>query len=90
MKKIFVIIAAVLMIFVYSAAFAGNEHTPGLDNETGPADIVVDVLLTRPIGLVGLVAGTAVFFVTLPIAAISNRSLSPSFIFLCRGFHLSR
>ncbi len=72
MKKILLIALTIFIVFTHSMAFAAHEYVSGLDSDTAAADIVFDVLVTRPIGLVGLVGGTAVFVLTLPIAVISK------------------
>jgi hypothetical protein len=53
-------------------AFAGEEYSQKLNRDTAAADIVIDVLITRPIGFVGLVTGTAAFILTLPVAVATG------------------
>jgi len=72
MKQMLIVILTIFVIFTYSITFAAHEYVSGLDTDTAAVDIVFDVLVTRPIGLVGLVSGTAVFILTLPVAAISK------------------
>jgi len=72
MKKVFSILLAVIIIFTFSISFAGFEKPQMLDSDTAAADIVLDMVITRPIGLVGLIAGSVVYVVTLPVAMITK------------------
>jgi hypothetical protein len=72
MKKVFVILLTVLIVFTHSIAFARNEDALKIASDTASVDIIVDILITRPIGFVGLVGGTAIFVLTLPIAAVTK------------------
>ena len=63
MKKIFIILMASLLFLTSTAAFA-QSNTEG--------NIIGDALFIRPLGLVSIVAGTAIFVVSLPFAAITK------------------
>jgi hypothetical protein len=50
-----------------------STTTPAFaEGAADPTSVVVDVLVARPVSLVMTVAGTALFVVTLPIAAASR------------------
>jgi hypothetical protein len=53
------LIATSMLVFVGDGAYAATE-------------MVVDVIVARPLGLVAIVLGSAVFIVALPFAAISG------------------
>ncbi len=72
MKKIFIILLAVLIVFVHSIAFTAGEKHPKLDPDTASADVMVDIVCTRPIGFIGLIAGSILYLVTLPIAVATK------------------
>jgi hypothetical protein len=78
--KTFAVILTVCIILTGSTAYAHHEdqHTArGMDGNRAASDVVVDVLITRPIGFVGLVAGTVAFIATLP-AALATQSIERS------------
>ncbi|MBP7341101.1 MAG: hypothetical protein PHG54_04755 [Smithellaceae bacterium] len=60
MKKAF--IASLLILALVAGA------TPALAYEASDADVIGDVLLARPAGIVGIVAGSVVFVVSLPFS----------------------
>jgi hypothetical protein len=63
MKKIFIVLMTSLLMLSSTVAFAEN---------TQEGNIIGDALIIRPLGLVSIVAGTAVFVVSLPFAAITK------------------
>jgi hypothetical protein len=63
MRKILVVFMASLLFLSSSVAFA-QSNTEG--------NIIGDALFIRPIGLVSIVAGTAIFVVSLPFAVITK------------------
>jgi hypothetical protein len=68
MKKLCVILVTIIIVLTHTMAFAEKEQGHNLKRDTAAADIVIDVLLTRPIGFIGLITGTAAFILTLPVA----------------------
>jgi hypothetical protein len=72
MKKVAVIVLIVLIVFTHSMAFAKHEYVPPISSDTAPADIIIDIIVTRPIGLIGLVGGTVLYIVTFPAAAVTK------------------
>jgi hypothetical protein len=72
MKTAFSLLIVFFIIFQHPAALAGHDRQPGLDRDTAAVDILSDILITRTMGLVGLIGGTAVFLVTLPVAAVTQ------------------
>ena len=46
--------------------------TPALADGADPTNVVVDVMVARPISLIATVAGSVLFVVSLPIAAASH------------------
>ena len=63
-----IIIGLVLTTFG-TGAFA---RSPAEEEEVKAGKMVVDLLLVRPLGLVSMVAGTAVFIVSLPFSALGR------------------
>ena len=61
------IVAWALMIIVGTSA-----RSFGSDNSSSFEAVAADVVLARPLWLVATVAGTALFVVTLPVAAMSK------------------
>jgi hypothetical protein len=64
MKKIVVILVLAVSVMVTCAPAFGEDPAAGV--------MVVDVLLVRPISLVGSILGTAFFIVALPVALTSG------------------
>ena len=63
MKKIWILLMVSLLFLTSSMSFAQN---------TKEGNIIGDALIVRPLGLVSIVAGTAVFVVSLPFALITK------------------
>jgi len=63
MKKVFIIVITSLLFLTNTVAFA-QSNTEG--------NIIGDALFVRPLGLVSIVAGTAIFVVSLPFALITK------------------
>jgi len=63
-----------MLIAVFIVVTLISTSAPALaeDGATVAAAMVVDVIIARPVGLVAIVAGTAVFIVALPFALISS------------------
>jgi hypothetical protein len=55
-------------------AFASAASSSGYENAANPSAgaIFFDTLVVRPVGLIGTVAGTAVFLVSLPFSALGG------------------
>ena len=63
MKRLFIILVASIVLLTSTIAFAESEKGE---------NIVADVLVVRPVGLAAIVAGTALFLVSLPLAVITK------------------
>ena len=63
MKRVCIILMVSLIFFINTAAFAESEKGE---------NIVADVLVLRPVGLVTIIAGTAIFLVSLPLAVVTK------------------
>ncbi|MDP2689731.1 MAG: hypothetical protein Q8P48_06435 [Deltaproteobacteria bacterium] len=64
MKKTFAVFAF-LLVFLASSTAAIAEET---GREPGAGEIMFDLILTRPLGIAALAAGTAVFIVGIPFS----------------------
>jgi hypothetical protein len=64
MKRIIITATSVFLILTSTASFAYDGNGGGY--------IMADALLVRPVSLVGIALGTAVFIISLPVAAISG------------------
>ena len=71
MKKFFSILLVLVMLFSAAPAFAASSDIDG-------ADVVIDTLALRPLGIVSTAFGSAFFVVSLPFAAITS-SVGTSF-----------
>jgi hypothetical protein len=61
-----------------------STTTPALaSNGADPTSVVVDVLVARPISLVATIAGSALFVISLPIAAASHSVATTSETLVC-------
>jgi hypothetical protein len=63
MKKVCIILVASLILFTSRSVFAENRDG---------GSIIADALLMRPVSLASIVAGTAVFIVSLPFAVVTD------------------
>jgi hypothetical protein len=63
MKRLFIILVASIVLLTSTIAFAESEKGE---------NIVADVLVVRPVGLAAIVAGTALFLVSLPVAVFTK------------------
>jgi hypothetical protein len=72
MKRVIIAFLTVLIVLSHSVGYAKHEYAAGIDRDTAAADIMVDIIVTRPIGLIGLVGGSVLFVATLPVAAITK------------------
>ena len=64
--------ALVLLLSVASPAYSSSESMRSMMAGSDPVSPVVDVLLLRPVALVTLVGGFALFVVSLPLIAITR------------------
>ena len=62
--------ALVLLIGAASPAFAESKAMHSVVTDSEKVSPIVDVLLLRPVALVTLIAGSALFVATLPLVAI--------------------
>lgn len=72
MKNLCVILLAAFILLISAPAQAIHEYAPGIDKDTGAADIVIDVLITRPIGFLGLIGGSVAYVLTLPASKATD------------------
>lgn len=82
MKKLCILLLTIIIVLTHAIAFAESEYGHKLDRDTAAADIVIDVLITRPVGFVGLVTGTAAFILTLPVAIATESVDRTRFAFI--------
>jgi hypothetical protein len=66
MKKV------ILTVFIVVTLVSTSVPALAEDGATVAAEMVADVIIARPAGIVATVLGTAVFIVALPFAAISG------------------
>jgi hypothetical protein len=64
-----VVVVSLVSIVASPSAFA---QSPSQEDELKAGKMVVDVLVVRPLGLVAMAAGTAVFVVALPFSALGR------------------
>lgn len=64
--------ALVLLLGAAAPAYASNESMRSMMAGSDPVSPVVDVLLLRPLGLVTLIGGSALFLASLPIVLITR------------------
>ncbi len=64
--------ALVLLLGVASPAYASSESMRSMMAGSDPVSPTVDVLLLRPVAFVSLIAGSALFLVSMPIVAITR------------------
>jgi hypothetical protein len=62
------VLATTQLALAPAAAASVNEN----GSRPGGGEIIFDSLVVRPVGLVGTVAGTAVFLVSLPFSALGG------------------
>lgn len=63
MKKITAVILVLAFLLVSVPVFAGTEND---------ADVMADTIFARPLGIVSIVGGAALWIVSLPFAVISG------------------
>lgn len=68
-RCIILVIINLVFVAIGPSAFA---QSPSQEEEVKAVKMVVDVLLVRPLGLVSVVVGTAVFIVALPFSALGR------------------
>ncbi len=66
----FLIAALVFVPFATTAAAAGQTQ----DDEISAGAMAIDFLIVRPVGIVSVVLGTAVFIVSLPFSALGGNA----------------
>lgn len=74
-KQSLVFLLAAVLVFTWAtfpALAAEKKYVVGEDRNA-PA-MIFDILLLRPLGLVGLAVGTAVFVVSLPFSALGGNT----------------
>lgn len=63
MKRLFIVSVTAIVLLTSAIAFAESRKDE---------NIMADALIVRPVGLATIVAGTAIFLVSLPFAVITN------------------
>lgn len=71
MKKLIVVLIAFIMVCTSTTAFAADELL-----------VMSDIFIVKPLGVVSLVAGTAMYIVSLPIALFTRSEPETKRIFL--------
>jgi hypothetical protein len=66
-------LAAFLFMGSFSASLRAEDELRTEDSRTGEK-MVVDALIVRPLGILGTVAGTIVFVVSLPFSALGGNT----------------
>lgn len=66
---VFFLIATFVFIPFTTSALAGS---PTADDNISAAAMTADIVVIRPLGVVSIVAGTAVFLVSLPFSAMGG------------------
>jgi hypothetical protein len=69
---IFIVIFSVLCIPFWSEALAQRETTISGGEEE--LQMIMDALVIRPVGIVGILFGTAVFVVSIPFSALGGNT----------------
>jgi hypothetical protein len=69
MKKIFVVLLTLIVVFSSSLAFA--EYNKVM-SERDATNMIADTIILRPLGFAATVIGGAIFLVSLPISAITK------------------
>jgi len=69
MRKLLVAVLSI-MLFVASTSFASDTYV-GLQEPTD-AEIVIDAVIARPLGIVSIALGAGVFVVALPFTLTAN------------------
>ncbi len=81
-SRIFSVVAAAALLAASASAAAGDDINASFSSEsdTTPSSgaIAMDLLVLRPLSLVGTVLGTAVFIVGLPFEAMSGDVSGPA------------
>jgi len=74
-KKTLVFLLATMLVFTWSVApvLAGDKrYVPTKDRDA--LSMMYDVVILRPLGLVGTVVGTAFFFASLPFSILGGNT----------------
>ena len=74
-KQSLVFLLAAVLVFTWAAcpALAAEKKYVVGEDRNAPA-MILDLVLLRPLGLVGFAVGTAVFVVTLPLSALGGNT----------------
>ncbi|MCP4105717.1 MAG: hypothetical protein GY749_09290 [Desulfobacteraceae bacterium] len=75
-KQTLVIFTIVILVFIpFATAMAqlSNGHAYN-EKKGGAASVIFDVVLLRPFGMLATVAGSALFVVSLPFAAVGGNT----------------
>ncbi len=65
MKKIITVLLTLTIVIILSSSMAFADKDEAID-------VMADALIFKPIGFAALVGGSAIFVITLPIAAITK------------------
>ncbi len=71
-QSIILLIVCALLLAPFNA-MASDKQTQE-DDQLTAGSMVADALLVRPLGIVALVAGTAVFIISLPFSALGGNT----------------
>lgn len=78
MKTLSTLTAAAALAFAAGAAAQDESTEPRIDRAPSAEAMVFDLFVMRPLGLVGTVAGAAIFVVSLPFDAIAWNFSDPA------------
>ncbi len=70
-QSIILLIICALLLAPFNAMAASSTDE---DDQVTAGKMVADALLVRPLGIVALIAGTAVFIVSLPFSALGGNT----------------
>ena len=70
---VFLFAAVLTLTWAVSPALASEKHYVVGEDRNAPA-MIFDLVLLRPLGLAGLVAGTACFIVSLPFSLLGGNT----------------
>ncbi len=70
--KRYIVVITIIGLFAATVGTDAFAQSPAQEGEVKAGMMVVDAVLVRPLGLVSLVAGTAIFIVSLPFSALGR------------------
>jgi len=85
MRRMIMLIIALVLFFVNTGVFAANQ-TPRASTKPSAAEIVADIFVLRPAGLIGTILGTAGFVITLPVTLPTKKTESASKLLIITPF----